>query len=297
MHSRYRLAQKYLLYYLTASNGKGHGVHSPFVFDFIIHVLNDTRVYPEYTGIEQLRRQLLRDGTMLEIEDLGAGSALNGMRRRSVSDLARHAAKPKKLGQLLFRIARYYQAASILELGTSLGISTAYLAAGAESGKGSMGGKGATDARVVTIEGAGAVAEMARKNFQWLGLQQPGSQQPEQQHPGPLKPGLGKVELVKGNFDHILAPVLDRMGPIDLAFVDGNHRREPTLRYFEQIIARCSRQAVLIFDDIHWSTEMEEAWEQIKKDPRIYLTVDLFFIGLVFLRSEFKVKQDFRIRY
>jgi predicted O-methyltransferase YrrM len=300
MYSRLQLARKYLRYYLTAANGKGHGIHSPFVFDFIIHVLNDTREFPEYTPIRQLRRQLEKDPAILEIEDMGAGSALNGTRRRSVSELARHAAKPEKLGQLLFRIARYYRSASILELGTSLGISTAYLAAGG------------IGARVITIEGADAVAAVADRNFQSLGLQQaglgrpildmPGLQNPglEKQGldmPGLENPGLGKIELVRGNFDHALAPALDRIGHVDLAFVDGNHRREPTLRYFEQIITRCSPQAVLIFDDIHWSAEMEEAWEQIKKDPRVYLTIDLFFIGLVFLRSEFKVKQNFTIRY
>ena len=274
MYTRPQLARKYLRYYLTAANGKGHGIHSPFVFDFIIHVLNDNRDFPEYVPVRELRRRLERDRTMLVIEDLGAGSALNGTHQRSISELARHAAKPEKLGQLLFRIARYYRATSIIELGTSLGISTAYLAAGGKAA-------GGTGARVITIEGADAVAEVAERNFQLL-LE---------------KPGLGNVELVRGNFDDALAPALDRMGRVDLAFVDGNHRREPTLRYFEQVLARCASQAVLIFDDIHWSAEMEEAWGQIKKDQRVYLTIDLFFIGLVFLRSEFKVKQDFTIRY
>lgn len=305
MYSRLQLARKYLRYYLTAANGKGHGIHSPFVFDFIIHVLNDTRDFPEYAVIRQLRRQLERDPAILEIEDMGAGSALNGTRRRSVAELARHAAKPEKLGQLLFRIARYYRCVSILELGTSLGISTAYLAEGGKV----AGGEGA---RVITIEGADAVAGVAERNFRSLGLEGPGLDMPGLQRLGPdvaglegrgldvpglERPGLGNVELVRGNFDQVLAPVLDRIGHVDLAFVDGNHRREPTLRYFEQILERCSLQAVLIFDDIHWSAEMEDAWEQIKKDARVYLTIDLFFIGLVFLRSEFKVKQDFTIRY
>jgi predicted O-methyltransferase YrrM len=265
MYSRFRLAQKYLRYYLAASNGKGHGIHSPFVFDLVRNVLRDDEKLPEYTSIEHLRRQLQRDRTILEIEDMGAGSAVRSTRQRSVADIARYAAKPRKLGQLLFRIARYYQPGTILELGTSLGLSTAYLAAGTP------------DARVWTLEGAGTVAAVANRNFQSLGLK--------------------NVKGVTGNFDEVLGTVLEEAGPIGLAFVDGNHRLDPTLRYFESLVGRAASSSVLIFDDIHWSEEMEEAWAVIKKDARVLLTVDLFFIGLVFFREEFRVKQDFVIRF
>ena len=130
MYSRYRLAQKYLHYYFTAANGKGHGIHSPFVFDFILHVLNDRVAYPDYAAVEDLRGRLRKDGTLLEIEDLGAGSAWKAPRQRSVGDITRRAAKPAKLGQLLYRVARYYRPVRVVELGTSLGFSTAYLVAG-----------------------------------------------------------------------------------------------------------------------------------------------------------------------
>ncbi len=262
-YSRLQLAQKYVRYYLTASNGKGHGIHSPFVFDFVRRVLNDATPYPEYASIERLRRQLEKDRALLQIEDMGAGSAVNATRQRSIGELAKHAAKPAKLGQLLFRITRYYQAGAILELGTSLGLSTAYLAAG--------------KAEVFTIEGAPAVAAVAERNFRSLGAE--------------------NIDLTVGNFDDVLEATLDRAGIVDLAFVDGNHRLEPTLRYFNSLMQRSSASSVLIFDDIHWSPEMEEAWESIKQDSRVYLTIDLFFIGLVFFRDEFKVKQDFIIRF
>lgn len=265
MYSRFRLAQKYLHYYLTASNGKGHGIHSPFVYDFVRTVLNDTRSYPAYMAIAELRARLRQDTTVLEIEDMGAGSALQATRRRSIADIARHAAKPARLGELLFRVASRYQPATIVELGTSLGLSAAYLASGAPQ------------ARVWTLEGAEAVAGAAATNLRSLGLSQ--------------------VELVRGHFDQTLPEVLDRMGLVDLAFIDGNHRKEPTLRYFDALITRASRCSVLIFDDIHWSREMEEAWAVIRADKRVMLTVDLFFLGFVFIRDEFKIKQDFNVRY
>lgn len=271
MYSRFQLSRKFLRYYITASNGKGHGIHSPFVFDFIIHVLNDTRDYPAYSLVESLRKELKKAPALLEIEDMGAGSAIQATRHRSIADLTRHAAKPRKLGQLLFRIARYYRPRTILELGTSLGLSSAYLASGNENSK------------LWTIEGAVSVARVAERNFMTL--------------------GLANIEIVTGNFDLLLDATLDKVGApdpagaLDLAFVDGNHRKEPTLRYFNALMNRSSPSSVLIFDDIHWSAEMEDAWDTIKRDPRVYLTIDLFFIGLVFLREEFKIKQDFSIRF
>lgn len=272
MYSRLQLARKYIRYYLTASNGKGHGVHSPFVYDFIRNVLNDRKPYPLWERIGSLRERLTKDMTMLEVEDLGAGSAVAGGRQRRVGEIAQHAAKPARLGQLLYRIAGYYQCRRILELGTSLGLSTAYLAGGAAPPD-----QQAADTQVWTIEGSAAIAEVAARNF--------------------LELGLENVELVVGGFDQQLAGVLHRMGRVDLAFIDGNHRLEPTLRYFHLLMERCGPDAILIFDDIHWSKEMEQAWEEIQHDPRVYMTIDLFFIGLVVFRSEFKIKQHFIIRH
>ena len=309
MYSRLQIARKYIRYYLTAKNGKGHGVHSPFVYDFIRNVLNDRRRPAVWSRIGSLRARLLKDDTWLEVEDMGAGSSVAKGRRRQVKEIARHAAKPAKLGQLLFRIADYYQCRRIVELGTSLGISTAYLASGGEAAiagsakhrpdltkEGAIGGgtgrtdegvmrdpRGQTGAvrpgsvRVWTIEGAAEIAAVAIRNFRELGLE--------------------NVELVVGNFDERLSEVLDHAGGVDLAFIDGNHRLEPTLRYFRQIMERCAPGAILIFDDVHWSEEMEKAWEEIQRDPRVYMTIDLFFIGLVVIREEFKVKQHFTIRF
>jgi predicted O-methyltransferase YrrM len=265
MYSRLGLAQKYLWYYLTAANGKGHGIHSPFVFNFVTRILNDRHRYTAYQPIERLRRQLLRDQTPHMVEDRGAGSAFKtATHSRTIASIARNAAKPPRLGQLLYRIARHYHPATILELGTSLGLSTAYLAAGAP---------GAT---VYTIEGAPSIAAAAERNLQSL------------QFP---------AKVITGSFDDVLPNLLPNIPPIDLAFVDGNHRETPTLRYFDLLLRHISPSAILIFDDIHWSAEMEAAWAAIKADPRVSLTIDVFFLGFVIFRNEFKVKQDFIIRF
>jgi predicted O-methyltransferase YrrM len=265
MYSKLQLASKYIRYYFTASNGKGHGIHSPFVFDFVTHVLNDKRNFYAYDKIERCRDQLLLDSRQLAIEDFGAGSVAGNKKQRSIAAIAKHAAKSKKLGQLLFRITDCYQPKTILELGTSLGLSTAYLA------------MGNSKAWVVSCEGAAAVAALAKENFSSL--------------------GLNNIEVAEGDFDKTLAPLLESLATIDLAFIDGNHRKEPTLRYFDQLLQKINDGTILIFDDIHWSRGMEDAWEAIKNHPRVLLTIDLFFMGLVSFRKDFKVKQHFVLRF
>ena len=258
------IAFKYLKYLVFSSNGKGHGIHSPFIFDFVKNVLNDNRDFYAFTPIENLRKELLADKRMIEVEDLGAVSSSKNI-QRSISEIAKNALKSKKLGQLLFRIVNHYQPEIIIELGTSIGITTAYLASANGSGK------------IYTIEGSDRVADIAQKNFDRLNLY--------------------NATLVRGNFDEQLPALLSQTGKIDLAFVDGNHRLEPTLRYFEMLLKHSHENTILIFDDIHWSPEMEEAWEEIKKSEAVTCSIDLFFLGLVFLRKDFKAKQHFVIRF
>ncbi|HKP31917.1 MAG TPA: class I SAM-dependent methyltransferase [Chitinophagaceae bacterium] len=265
MYSNFQLGRKYLQYFLTASNGKGHGIHSPFVFDFVKNILNDRRDFYAFTPIENLRKELLIDKTLIDVNDLGAGSSSKKNNQRTIAEIAKKSLKPKKLGQLLFRIVDHFRPKTIVELGTSLGITTAYLAAANGAGK------------VFTIEGADRVADVAQKNFDRLNLY--------------------NTTLIRGNFDEKLRPVLNELLDIDLAFVDGNHRLEPTLKYFDLLLRYSNENTILIFDDIHWSREMEVAWEQIKKADAVTCTVDLFFLGFVFFRKEFKERQHFAVRF
>jgi predicted O-methyltransferase YrrM len=264
MYSPLTLSVKYLKFRLSASNGRGHGIHSPFVFDFIRKVLNDETRYTEYEKIEQLREKLAGEKTPVPMEDYGAGS-YSGRASRSVSSIVRSAAKSPKYGQLLFRVVKAYRPHYILELGTSMGISTAYLASAD------------TSSVVVTGEGNHVVSEMAKNNFEWL--------------------GLDNIRIVTGNFDNTLPQMSGALPHIDLAFIDGNHKKEPTLSYFTQLLKKCNENSILIFDDIHWSEGMEDAWKAIKDHQSVMLTIDLFFIGIVFFRPEFKVKQHFSIRF
>jgi predicted O-methyltransferase YrrM len=265
MYSAFQLAKKYLLYSLKASSSKGHGVHSPFVFDFIKLVKNDRKKYDCYHVIEKLREELLNDKTVIEVEDFGAGSTVIKSNQRRVDKMAASSLKPKKFAQLLFRMVQYYKPASIIELGTSFGITSAYLSSGNPL------------AKLYTMEGSSAIARIAAQNFNLLNLK--------------------NVELIEGDFSFTLPQLLSTVTAIDLAFIDGNHLKKPTIEYFHQLLKGATSSTILIFDDIHWSLQMEEAWSEIKAHQAVTLTIDLFFIGIVFLRKDFLEKQHFSIRF
>lgn len=266
MYSPLQLGLKYLSYYVTASNGKGHGIHSPFVFDLVTHVLNDKAHYEDYSKIEFIRKGFLQNKTVLTIEDFGAGSRTGLTRQRTIEQVAVSSLKKPKYAQLLYRLVNYFQPQNILELGTSLGVTTAYLASAKKN------------AEVTTMEGASAIAAIAKQNFHQLGLK--------------------NIRVITGNFDETLPAVLHVQPPaFDFVFIDGNHRKEPTLHYFHQLLQKSTASAVFVFDDIHWSKEMEEAWHTIRQHPSVTLTIDLFFIGLVFFRTEQKEKEHFVIRF
>ncbi|OON69700.1 O-methyltransferase [Hymenobacter sp. CRA2] len=255
-------ALRYIRYRFRSGNA--HGLHSPFVFSLYLDVVCHTGEYGAFEAIESRRAALLADERRLRITDYGAGSQTGAGRERPVRDIARHAAKPPRLAQLLFRLVNYRQPRTVLELGTSLGLTTAYLAAASSK------------ARVLTFEGCPETAAVARETLAQLGLQ--------------------NVELIEGNFDETLPATLAQLQqPLDFAFFDGNHRYEPTLRYLEQCLPYATEESVFVFDDIHWSGEMDRAWEAIKAHPAVTVTVDLFFIGLVFFRKN-APKQHFTLR-
>ncbi|WP_245328351.1 O-methyltransferase [Hymenobacter aquaticus] len=240
-------------------------MHSPFVFGLYTHVINHDGAFAAYEPIEARRAALLHDNTLLTVRDFGAGSHTGAGRQRSIRSIARAAAKPRPFAQLLFRLVNHFQPRTILELGTSLGLTTAYLAAPN------------AQARVLTFEGCPQTAAVARQTFETLQLR--------------------NIDVVEGNLDDTLAPALAALpAPLDFAFFDGNHRYEPTVRYFEQCLPYRTERSLFILDDIHWSAEMERAWHTIKAHPEVSLTIDLFFIGLVFFRKN-QPKQHFTLRF
>ena len=258
------LAKQIVRYYVTSGHKFGHRVHSPFVFELIQSVFRAKNSQSTFSKIEKRRKELLRDATEITIQDFGAGSKRNTSNTRKINYIARTSLSQGKYARLLYNLIQHFKPKTILELGTSLGISSAYMA------------YGNPDANVVSLEGSETIAEIARKTMHSCEIE--------------------NVEIVVGNFDDTLAGVLSKLHPVDFAFVDGNHTKEATLRYFNQICEYRSSQTVMIFDDISWSEGMREAWNTIKDDKRVSISIDLCKFGIVFFRDGI-VKQNFVIRY
>ena len=244
--------------------GNRHDVHSPFVYTLVEEALRSRSGRPHFPDIEKLRYQLLKDERLIPVIDLGAGSRHSNAAERKVCDIAASALKPRRQAELLHRIVRHFKPSTVLELGTSLGLTTVYLARGAENGN------------VITIEGSPAVHALAKEHFNQLGQR--------------------NIMSVQGSFTDRLPEVLATTEQLDFVFIDGHHAKEPTLRYFELCLTKAHNHSVFIFDDIHWSLDMEQAWAAVMAHPRVTVTIDLFKFGLVFLRKE-QQPEHFRLRY
>ena len=241
-----------------------HKVHSPFVFDLIVDVFENDNSYYAFPAVELIRKKLLLTKRTLAVEDMGAGSRVFKSNERRIKDIVKHSAQKPKYAQLLFKLVNYYQPNTILELGTSLGLTTAYLA------------KARKKAKVYTFEGSPEIGEVAKNTFKSLLIK--------------------NAELVQGNFSETLPETLPKIAVLDFAFFDGNHQKKPTLEYFNQCLEKANEQSIFVFDDIHWSDEMTEAWEEIKKHPEVTLTIDIFQFGIVFFRKGIE-KQHFVLSY
>ncbi|MBU2651532.1 MAG: class I SAM-dependent methyltransferase [Bacteroidetes bacterium] len=243
------------------------GIHSPFVYDFMENIILADCKDERIREIERRRRGLLRSGEILTQDDFGAGQdgeiSLSGA--RTLRQVVRKSAVSRKFGRLLFRVTEYYKPRVILELGTSAGVSTLYLA------------MASPESIVHTIEGSDVTSAAAGRLFEAM--------------------GISNIRRHTGRFDDVLPGLLEEIGTsLDMVFLDGNHRYQPTLNYFHQCIPYLAPDGVFILDDIYWSPEMYRAWEEIKMNPDVSTSIDLYRMGLLFFRKGLP-DQDFLIRF
>jgi predicted O-methyltransferase YrrM len=257
----FRFAKDYLLHRIRGKSR--HGLHSPFVYRLVDEVIYDYKYKDIYNEIESTRTRLLSDNQVITVTDLGAGSHVNNNKQKRISDIARNALKPVKLAQLLYRLVHDLQPRNIIELGTCLGTTSLYLQ------------NAAPEAQLFTLEGCPETAGVAKDVFK--------------------KAGVNDIKQVIGNFDDTLPGVINSLDQLDFVFVDGNHQKDATLKYFEWCLPKVHENTLLIFDDIYWSEGMKEAWEIIKSHPQVTVTIDLFWIGLVYFKKG-QVKEDFLIK-
>jgi predicted O-methyltransferase YrrM len=257
--SRLEQFKRYLAFRKGSLNR--HGVHSPFVFELIEQVLRNKKKEPVFMDIEKRRARLLKDETSISMDDPGAGSSTSKSERR-VKDVARLSLSSPDQCRILYRLVEHFKPETLLEFGSCMGISTSYLAK-------------AHECSVFSMEGHPELYRICEETKKELGLH---------------------VNLKKGLFQDILLEVLANMGKVDMAFVDGHHTEEATLQYFDQLKPHIHEDSVLIFDDIHWSEGMERAWEEIKSDQEVTLSIDLFWCGIVFFKKGLS-GEHFKLRY
>ena len=255
------ILKSYLKFLWNSKNE--HGVHSPFVFDLVTKCFYDKKKYPEYSILKNYRNSLLQNKNTIDVTDFGAGSRVFKSNKRQISKIAETAGISSKRAELLFRIINYFQPKNILEIGTSLGLATSALSLGNKKSK------------IITLEGCPNTINQCQLQFQ--------------------KFNINNVEFVNTEFSSYLSNFYLPSSNFQLIYFDGNHSKKATLQYFELLLPTITNDSVWIFDDIHWSKDMEEAWEIIKNHPKVTVTIDTFQWGFVFFRSE-QEKEHFVIR-
>ena len=216
--------KSYLKFLWKSTNA--HGVHSPFVFDLIRKCFYDKTNHPEYKILEEYRNSLLQNKNTIKVTDFGAGSRVFKSNNRAINKIAKNAGISPKEAKLLTRMVNYFQPKNVLEIGTSLGLATSALAVN-------------NITEIITLEGCQETAKVAQSQFQKFNF---------------------NVNSIVTEFENYLKNGQLKTENFDLIYFDGNHSKGATLNYFELLLPTISNEAVWIFDDIHWSPSMEEAW-------------------------------------
>ena len=249
----------YIKFLLKSTNQ--HGVHSPFVYDFVTKCLYDKTKYKAYQKIKTYRKQLLKSQSILNITDFGAGSKQMNENKRRVSKMVKNSSSSLKDSKLLYRISNYFQFKNTLELGTSLGVGTQALALGHPKNK------------IKTIEGCPETFNFSKHQFETQ--------------------NLSNITAINSDFESVISELQNEA--FDCIFFDGHHSKTATLNYFNQLLSKAHNDSVFIFDDIYWSKNMTDAWTEIINDNRVSVSIDTFHFGFIFFRKE-QLKQHFRIR-
>ena len=248
--------------YLVSSKNE-HGIHSPFVFDLYNKVIINKDVPKGSEAIEEIRNSLLSKNSFIDVLDFGAGSEDgNGMRR--IKDITNKSVSDRKKCLLLYNLVSYFKPQNIIELGTSFGLTSMYMASAAP------------DVVINTIDGCSQTISIAESYFEKLNLK--------------------NIKPTNTTFDIALPEILKEIKKTDFIFFDGNHLKKPTLKYFNKALKYSHNDTVFVFDDIHWSSQMNEAWQEIIDNPKVTVSIDLFYFGIVFFKEEL-TKQNFVLKF
>ncbi len=246
--NKWKKIKNYLKWRIKSVNA--HGLHSPFMYKLATECFYDKTNYPEYKELKNYEKQLAKNKKKIEIGDLGAGSQKFDSKKRRISDISKISGSNFKEMKLLFRLSRYFKPENMLELGSSLGKSTLALHLGHPI------------ADFTSVEGDKAIYDITKKKL---------SHTP--------------IQLVHSDFEEYLIH-LPSQQKFDFVYLDGNHTKEATLKYFKLLLPHLHNNSLLLLDDINWSREMKEAWEELKRNPAVKQSIDGFDKGFLFFRKE-----------
>ncbi len=251
----------YLKFFYNSKNH--HGIHSPFVYNLVTKCFYDWTHKTEYDVLKAYRISLYQNKNFVEISEFGAGSQLFKSNRRQICKIAQTAGISESRAKLLFRIIRYFEPKNILEIGSSLGLATIAMSVASKNGN------------IISLEGCPETAKNCKIQLQSFDVQ--------------------NVELRTTKFENYFkSPDFSRKN-FDFVYFDGNHSESATMEYFNYLLPTITNNTIWIFDDIHWSNGMTNAWNIIKKHPKVTVTIDTFQWGIVFFRIE-QAKQNFVVR-
>jgi predicted O-methyltransferase YrrM len=253
---------KHFIKHFFTAKRKGHGIHSPFAYQLCEDVFYNTNTFYDFKILNDLRKTLLANELEIEIEDFGAGSKTFKTNKRKIKEIAEKGISTRDQSELLYKLINFLKCKNVIELGTSLGLNTLYLA------------KANKEATISSIEGSLSLfdfaAQLAKKN------------------------GVQNARFIHSVFDVALPEIFHEMKWLDLFYVDGNHTYAATCHYFKMALEKKHPDSVFIFDDIYWSKDMTRAWEEIKQHPSVSLSIDTFYFGMVFFKEEIKEKVDLK---
>jgi len=255
------LIKRYFKYLVFAKTK--YYLHSPFVYDFMVNVIQDDRKFYAFEEIAHLKKKLLKNNTIITVSEQGAGSRKMG-NKRSIKQITKVAGATQQKGELLFRLINYFNCKNILELGTSVGLGTAYMA------------KASPNCKVVTVEACANTLKIAQQNIKAL--------------------HLSNVKTINATFSNFLKEQEEKNNHFDLVYFDGDHKKESTISYFNQMLTLKNNNSIFVFDDINWSDDMYAAWQHIIANPQISLSIDLFQLGVIFFKKD-QAKQHFKLYF
>ncbi len=256
---RYRLAT--FLKFLGHSTNQ-YGIHSPFIYQFLIKCLYKPLSKTQLNALKVNRKHVLNNTEVIEINDFGKGSQQFTTSQRHVNEMARKAGMSLHKAKLMNKIVGYFQTKAILELGTSVGLGSIAMATNHEN------------ITIDTIEACTNTCSTAKSHFNYLKLEH--------------------INVINSSFEQFFDQNLNPK-PYDLIYLDGHHDKTATLQYFDNLEPYIHKDTIMIVDDIYWSKDMQQAWQELQKNQKVKVSIDLYFWGILFFKSGLS-KQDFKIR-